>query len=158
MADVKKIWFLLKQRFDYKFYPDLYWYFALLILADQNLLTNSKMCRVESHVIFEQRSYGNGIHTRNRVDGFALLHFVLIEQTVHFASRHLRCSHAHSGNFQHLPSLQTTRNQRIVVNNGSRRNFVCLCQRIERLTRLDGMHIVAITLNANDTLRAAHIG
>ena len=33
MADVKKIWILLKQRFDYKFYPDLYWYFAILILA-----------------------------------------------------------------------------------------------------------------------------
>lgn len=33
MADLKKYWMLLRARFDYRFWPDLYWYFAVLLLA-----------------------------------------------------------------------------------------------------------------------------
>ena len=33
MKDWKKYWSLLRARLDYKFYPDMYWYFAVLLLA-----------------------------------------------------------------------------------------------------------------------------
>ena len=33
MTNLKKYWMLLRARFDYTFYPDLYWYLAVLLLA-----------------------------------------------------------------------------------------------------------------------------
>lgn len=48
---VKKYWPMLRQRFDYKFYPDLYWYFAVLLLAIPAQMFLPESCGYETGIV-----------------------------------------------------------------------------------------------------------
>ncbi len=51
MADLKKYWPLLRERLDFTFYPDMYWYFAVLILSVPAQMFLPVSCGYETGIV-----------------------------------------------------------------------------------------------------------